>query len=293
VSDSVMMALQLCRAPKVAFSRNSKRMCHKMCHHNTLSCAQELFRVTKFMSDQLQSPTLELSSTIDLSESVIATLSDKRAEESWIDIRDRAADLCTKAGVSQDGTCEKRWTQPPRILQEFVVEAPVERTPVTTSDAQRTHLYYPVIDRLVGEMRRRFSTEAGGVLTGVSALSPKHASFLDKKCLQPMAQKKAQGHVVNDTLEFLALMRPYRDAFVDLYRLICISLTLPVTSASCERSFSCLRRIKNYLRNSSGDTRNSNLALLSINKQRTKTLDVQRIIDIFASNHKNRRIVLI
>uniref|UniRef100_A0A8C5AUR6 HAT C-terminal dimerisation domain-containing protein n=1 Tax=Gadus morhua TaxID=8049 RepID=A0A8C5AUR6_GADMO len=315
VSDSVMMALQLCRAPKVAFSRNSKRMCHKMCHHNTLSCAQELFRVTKFMSDQLQSPTLELSSTIDLSESVIATLSDKRAEESWIDIRDRAADLCTKAGVSQDGTCEKRRTQPPRILQEFVVEAPVESTPVTTSDAQRTHLYYPVIDRLVGEMRRRFSTEAGGVLTGVSALSPKHASFLDKKCLQPMAQfylvteenlkaelhqiqrllerKKAQGHVVNDTLEFLALMRPYRDAFVDLYRLICISLTLPVTSASCERSFSCLRRIKNYLRNSSGDTRNSNLALLSINKQRTKTLDVQRIIDIFASNHKNRRIVLI
>ena len=280
-----------------------------------LTLFEELFRVTKFMSDQLQSPTLELSSTIDLSESVIATLSDKRAEESWIDIQDRAADLCTKAGVSQDGTCEKRRTQPPRILQEFVVEAPVERTPVTTSDAQRTHLYYPVIDRLVGEMRRRFSTEAGGVLTGVSALSPKHASFLDKKCLQPMAQfygvteenltaelhqiqrllerKKAQGHVVNDTLEFLALMRPYRDAFVDLYRLMCISLTLPVTSASCERSFSCLRRIKNYLRNSSGDTRNSNLALLSINKQRTKTLDVQRIIDIFASNHKNRRIVLI
>ena len=203
-----------------------------------LTLFEELFRVTKFMSDQLQSPTLELSSTIDLSESVIATLSDKRAEESWIDIQDRAADLCTKAGVSQDGTCEKRRTQPPRILQEFVVEAPVERTPVTTSDAQRTHLYYPVIDRLVGEMRRRFSTEAGGVLTGVSALSPKHASFLDKKCLQPMAQfylvteenlkaelhqiqrllerKKAQGHVVNDTLEFLALMRPYRDAFVDL-----------------------------------------------------------------------------
>ncbi|CAK6979961.1 hypothetical protein KUCAC02_028363 [Scomber scombrus] len=94
-----------------------------------------------------------------------------------------------------------------------------------------------------------------------------------------LERKKAQGHVVNDTLEFLALMRPYRDAFVDLYRLICISLTLPVISASSERSFSCLRRIKNYLRNSSGDTRNSNLALLSINKERTKTLDVQRIID--------------
>ncbi|KAI4816331.1 hypothetical protein KUCAC02_008658 [Chaenocephalus aceratus] len=57
---------------------------------------------------------------------------------------------------------------------------------------------------------------------------------------------------------------------------------------------SCLRRIKNYLRNSSGDARNSNLGLLAINKQRSKALDVQqRVIDIFASNHNNRRIVLL
>ena len=59
-----------------------------------LTLFEELLRVTKFMSDQLQSPTLELSSTIDLLESVIATLSDKHAEQSWVDMRDRAADLC-------------------------------------------------------------------------------------------------------------------------------------------------------------------------------------------------------
>ncbi len=74
--------------------------------------------------------------------------------------------------MSQDGTHKKRQTQPPQILQEFVVEASVKRTPVTTPDALHTQCYYPVIDRLVGEMRRRFSTEAGGVLTGVLALSP-------------------------------------------------------------------------------------------------------------------------
>ncbi|KAJ4920895.1 hypothetical protein JOQ06_014242 [Pogonophryne albipinna] len=42
-----------------------------------------------------------------------------------------------------------------------------------------------------------------------------------------------------------------------------------------------------------GDARNSNLGLLAINKQRSKALDVQRVIDIFASNHNNRRIVLL
>ena len=108
-----------------------------------------------------------------------------------------------------------------------------------------------------------------------------------------LERKKQQGHELKDTAEFLAFMRPYKNAFTDLHRLICISLTLPVTSAGCERSFSCLRRIKNYLRNSSGDARNSNLGLLAINKQRSKALDVQRVIDIFASNHNNRRIVLL
>ncbi|KAJ3609226.1 hypothetical protein NHX12_023750 [Muraenolepis orangiensis] len=147
--------------------------------------------------------------------------------------------------------------------------------------------FYPVIDRLLMEMKRRFSTETNEVLRGVSALSPKHTSFLDKKMILPMARhyriseenlsaelyqvrrllqrKEEQGHTITSTKEFLSLMRPYRDAFIDLYKLICISLTLPVTSVSCERSFSCLRRLKNYLRNTSGDSRTSNLALLAIN----------------------------
>ena len=35
-----------------------------------------------------------------------------------------------------------------------------------------------------------------------------------------------------------------------LYELSLKSLVLPITAASCERSFSCLRRVKTWLRNS-------------------------------------------
>lgn len=135
---------------------------------------EELFRVTEFMSDQLQSPSLELSSTIDSAESVMETLSDKCAEESWSDIQDRAADLFTKASVSHGSTPERRKAQPPLILQ-FVVQAPIEGT-LPSPDVLHSHCFYPVTDRLVW-----------GVLTGVLALSLKHASFLDKECLHPMA----------------------------------------------------------------------------------------------------------
>uniref|UniRef100_A0A667WAX6 TTF-type domain-containing protein n=1 Tax=Myripristis murdjan TaxID=586833 RepID=A0A667WAX6_9TELE len=279
-----------------------------------LTLFEDLFRSTKFMSDQLQSPSLELSSASELAQSVIDALSAKRGEESWSEILARARDLCDKAGI-QSRPHERRQAQPPQRLQDFVVEAQTERTPVTSSDDLRKLCFYPVIDRLLTEMKRWFSAKTGGVLTGVSALSPKHKLFLDRKSLWPMAQyygvtevnltaevhqvrrlletKQKQGQTVNGTVEFLSLMTPYRDAFTDLYKLICISLTLPVTSASCEWSFSCLKRIINYLRNSSGDSRNSDLTVLAINSRRTKALDIQKIIDAFATNHNNRRIVLL
>ena len=163
-------------------------------------------------------------------------------------------------------------------------------------------------------MKRRFSSESCGVLQGMSALNPTHKSFLEMEHLSPMAQyygvktdnlsaelhqvrrlldRKEQGQTVKTTLEFLSLLRPYKDAFIDLHRLLCISVTLPVTSATCERSFSWLQRVKNYMRSNSGDLRNSNLALLSINAERARALDEQEIIDAFALNHNNRHIVLL
>lgn len=43
--------------------------------------------------------------------------------------------------------------------------------------------------------------------------------------------------------------------------------TLPVTTCSCERSFSSLKFLKNYLRNSTGDDRLNGLALMYIHPE--------------------------
>ncbi len=57
---------------------------------------------------------------------------------------------------------KRRQAQPPWHLQDFVVEALIERTPFTPPDVLHTHCFYPVIDRLVDEMKRHFSTEVDG-----------------------------------------------------------------------------------------------------------------------------------
>ncbi|XP_063913276.1 uncharacterized protein LOC135129937 [Zophobas morio] len=73
------------------------------------------------------------------------------------------------------------------------------------------------------------------------------------------------------------------------------TLTIPATSVSTERSFSALKRIKTFMRNSTRQERFSHLALLSIEKELIQEMALQQhfydeVIDEFAK--KTRRIPL-
>jgi len=54
--------------------------------------------------------------------------------------------------------------------------------------------------------------------------------------------------------------------FPNIKKLLKIFVTLPITTSSCERSFSTLRRLKTYLRNTSSEDRLNGLALLNIHR---------------------------
>lgn len=58
-----------------------------------------------------------------------------------------------------------------------------------------------------------------------------------------------------------------KDIFKEVYKLFSLILTIPSTSCSVERSFSCLKRLKTYLRNSTSQERLNDLAIISIEKK--------------------------
>lgn len=76
--------------------------------------------------------------------------------------------------------------------------------------------------------------------------------------------------------------------FPNVYTLIKILSTLPVTTATPERTFSALKRVKSYIRNSTGQERMSDLALMSI--YRNINIDNEEVLNIFAE--KARRLDL-
>jgi hypothetical protein len=79
--------------------------------------------------------------------------------------------------------------------------------------------------------------------------------------------------------------------FADVVTALILFLTIPVSVATAERSFSKLKIIKSYLRNSMGQTRLRGLSLLAIEASRAKSMDIAQLIDRFAQM-KARRIRL-
>lgn len=74
----------------------------------------------------------------------------------------------------------------------------------------------------------------------------------------------------------------------DLCTLLQLYLTLPVTTATPERSFSKLKIIKTYLRSTMSQTRLNSLAVLSIENEESRSVDIDKVVNEFLS-HKERR----
>jgi len=49
---------------------------------------------------------------------------------------------------------------------------------------------------------------------------------------------------INDNFNLYDFLNEYQIAFSELHKLCLISITIPVSSAGCERTFSCLKQVK-------------------------------------------------
>ena len=77
-----------------------------------------------------------------------------------------------------------------------------------------------------------------------------------------------------------------RDLFPNVFTLLQLACTIPVTSCECERSASALRRLHNYMRASMTTTRLSTLALIHIHYD--DKVDLDEAVSLFAKLHPRR-----
>ena len=75
----------------------------------------------------------------------------------------------------------------------------------------------------------------------------------------------------------------------ELHRFLKLFLTIPVTTASSERTFSAMRRLKTYLRFSMTQERLNHILLLHCHKSGTDKIDIHQIASSFISANEQRQ----
>ena len=106
-----------------------------------------------------------------------------------------------------------------------------------------------------------------------------------------MMSKIESNATIKDLAELLIVKHSsIMTSVPDVVTVFKIFLTLPVTVASAERSFSKLKLIKNYMRSTMSEDMLSGLSILSIENERARNLDLSEIVKQFAEKNARRRI---
>lgn len=271
---------------------------------------------SKFLSDILQSPSLDLAAAVSLVDALLDTLQHYRTDAFFEVLWSEVEKIAENCDVTME-KAEKRQSVRNRRLGGYLVTTPTGERRIDHDDKEsfQKHVFYPILDSMMGELQRRFSKLNCKIMKGIQALHPQSSIFLREEDLFAFAEifdsnvddlahelhqikrvlerKENSGMKrLTTLLEFVKFVEPFKEVFHELFRLGKIAIVIPVSSASCEQSFSALSLIKNHLRTTMGDDRLNHLGVLSIESRRAKTLDINEFLKLFGVCHKNRRIVL-
>ncbi|KAK0151965.1 Zinc finger MYM-type protein 1 [Merluccius polli] len=96
------------------------------------------------------------------------------------------------------------------------------------------------------------------------------------------------------TFELLSFLqeKKLKDVYPNMWVALRIAVTIPVTVAAAERSFSKLKLIKTYLRSTMSQERLNGLALISIDREVSRQVSFDDTIDAFAAR-KSRCVQLV
>ncbi|KAJ3580971.1 hypothetical protein NHX12_032687 [Muraenolepis orangiensis] len=251
----------------------------------------------------LEESATPLADSVDLAQAtlfkdaVLETLKSMRTDEMVEKLYNEAKAICDANNISERQT-GRRHKQ--RRMEDFTVESTLgTRAHLGTEDQLKHSLFYPCLDRMVTELDSRFSDVGAELMKGIQACNPAADDFLSEDSLdliathykmsvrkeeilvakQFLTSRKREG-AVSDMGSVYKLLQP--EMFPTLSSVVQAALTIPVSSCTCERSFSVLRRLHTWLRRTMGQDRLHHLAIMAVEKEALCGLDHGDVIDRFA-----------
>ncbi|KAG8540294.1 hypothetical protein GDO81_019541 [Engystomops pustulosus] len=262
------------------------------------------------VSKVLQAKNTDLSEASRLIKNIADSLGQYRNQ--FEEAKQIAVSLAQQWGISSQ--FEKK--RIPKVKRRFDKWAVDERLNDSEKHFQVT-VFFPCLDIVTSQLLNRFMG-MDKVLGRFNIIQPAMLSSASDDVLFQAASKLQEIYQEDLSSSFPAQLLNFRSALEediqksssisDLAHLllvdnsalsstlpdVCVALllflTLPVTVAAAERSFSKLKLIKNYLRSTMSEQRLSGLAVLSIENERARKLDIDSIVDTFAEVKARRRV---
>jgi hypothetical protein len=266
-----------------------------------LQIALILFDITEGLSRSLQSESLDIGEALNSAELVTNSLQRKRND--FLQVFQKSSDICNSHDIPA-AVLPRR-----RALPRRFDNAGTAHHFDSVEDYYR-HVYIDCIDSIMGEIRR-FDQPAlpvyqamEDVLVNAAKGDDFTASLLSvtnyfagdfdsdvlKRQLMNLQDLKIATPTVrciSDTLKANTMLRD--QLFSSVTKLLKLYLLLPVTSATAERSFSSLRRLKTYLRSVMLQNRLNHVAILHVHQDVVDSLDLNYVVSDFVKAKTSRR----
>uniref|UniRef100_A0A2S2PNG2 Zinc finger MYM-type protein 1 n=2 Tax=Schizaphis graminum TaxID=13262 RepID=A0A2S2PNG2_SCHGA len=255
---------------------------------------EEVLQIINVLNTRLQNKGATLGSAINLIEGIIKTFESLRVETEfqkiWNNIINFAESNNLDLLTTVNDHCAKRQKKQPKNLNDFYVftTTTMNSEPQNLNESNQTDIYhksctdyYQVIDCIVTNLKKRFSPESLKMASSIDSFHKlnydlskyfiEHYKGLVNVDVHALRSEMlvAKNCLTRTKLNFdLEEVKSVVDlkVYPNLYTFLSLSLTIPISSSTCERSFSAMRKIKNWLRTSMHQDRFSNASIIYIEK---------------------------
>ena len=260
-----------------------------------LFIADGVLQLTTGLSDALQAVDCDLVRASDHAKSIVTLLQIKRDDNTYQKLWTSACQL---------GEVHDVVPSAPRIArrQQHRANTPAE----SPFEYWRLNVFLPFIDHLISQLVDRLLKPLPRMKAQL--ILPKFVNSLGtadwediKKEYGPLLPSPLtvdaelelwKHHVSREQLhsDVKSTVKNTAEFFPNLHAITRVFLTMPVSSAAVERSFSALRRLKTYMRSTMSDDRLTGLALMHTHKD--LQIDSNKVLEKFDSSGHRRIVVL-
>ena len=271
------------------------------------------FTPCELFATALQRPGIDCGEVRKGTEVLLTTLA-KRRESGFDELWEACEELVEKLDAEIDPPRQTRPRKPPQRLEH---KQDAAATAVLTPKESLRKVYFETIDLLTNEVTSRFAQRGlrqleniENVLLGrtdepcsaeglrealspfdgdvnVDALATQLACLRDSAAALTPPAPVTVGELVSSITEQGEMCKAMMS---EVLRLASLIMSVPMSGATAERSFSVLCRVKSALRGTMAQERLSNLVVLAVHGELAKAISPESILREFVRNHPKNRV---